>query len=134
MTDVRESDFHRSRRMWAVVAGTLLLANREDPRSHFEWLCELLGPEKGKEAFATSTRGYIKDRVLAAYKPCGGDDFSRWVDKDSMVLAYGVLGGAFMIEEFWLGVRNPGQPGQQWDPVCRVREDQLHLYLQQRPA
>lgn len=124
------NEFHRSRRMWAVVDGTLLLAGVEDSRSHYEWLCSLLG-ERGAEALKISTRGYIKDGVLAAYKPCAGDDFSRWVDRDSMILAYGVLGGAFKITEFWLGVRNPGQPGGQWEPVCRADEDKIALYLKQ---
>ena len=121
-------EFRRSRRMWAVVDGTLLLAGADDPRSHYEWLRSLLG-ERGAEAYKTSTRGYVKDGVMAAYKPHAGDDFSRWVDKAAMILAYGVLGGAFRIEEFWLGVRNPGRPGGQWDPVCRVPEGWLNEYL-----
>lgn len=133
MTNLGETEFHKSRRMWAVVDGTLLLAGAEDPRSHYEWFLSLLG-ERGAEAFKISTRGYVKDGVMAAYKPCAGDDFSRWVDKDSVIIAYGVLGGAFQIDEFWLGVRNPGQPGQQWEPVCRVQEHQVHRYLEQRPA
>lgn len=124
------NEFHRSRRMWAVVDGALLLAGVEDPRSHYEWLRSLLG-ERGAEAFKTSTRGYIKDGVMVAYKSCAGDDFSRWVDRDSMILAYGVLGGTFKITEFWLGVRNPGQPCGQWEPVCRADEDKIALYLKQ---
>jgi len=63
-------DFHKSRRMFCIHEGKILVSPPKSPLSHREWFTNL-----GLDAQKTideSVRGFIDDRGLFFYK---GDDF-----------------------------------------------------------
>jgi hypothetical protein len=70
------SDFHRSRRMFCINDGEVLVGPQNSPLSHKEWLTTL-GYDSEK-LIEESVRGFADDRGLFFYK---GTDFK--VDRDT---------------------------------------------------
>lgn len=105
--------FHRARRMWAVIEGTVLIAPPDCPLSHVEWLAALCGWHKAERYLIHATRGYVLAMVLRAY--CG-DDFSPAVNMDDVFTAFRSLSWVVPIQWIAFGaVRDDGVV--QWPPA-----------------
>lgn len=131
-TFTNEADFHRARRMFAVTDHGVQVAEPGDVRAHYEWLCSWFGPEATAAHFASTTRGYVLDGVLAAYK---GHDFSRWVEYADVLLALDEMEKhCGPIERVWLGARR-GEPGvQPWNPVVDCDAAEFRAMMATRKA
>lgn len=64
-------DFHKTRRMFCIHNGKILLAPENSPLSHSEWFAKL-GLDVQK-AIKESVRGFVDERGLFFYK---GEDFN----------------------------------------------------------
>lgn len=83
-----EQEFHKARRMFIVIDGTVLVAPAGDGRTHYEWVASLIQQPHTSEIIGRSTRGYVINGRLVAYI---GQDFDRWVDRKAVVAAYDVF-------------------------------------------
>ncbi len=120
-------EFHTRRRMWAATNHGVLIAAEGDPRTHIEWLSGHFGSEAALKFFPQTTRGYVLDGRLVAYRPSNGDDFSRWVDKAEVLKAldeFAKLG--VEIHTVGLGVRASGTE-QPWPTVAEASADKFRL-------
>ncbi len=129
-----EDDFHRARRMFAVIDGTVLVAPAGLPLTHRQWLQGFFSPGPAALFPATTadlafaawfgrlTRGYTLGSVLVAYR---GDAMSR-PDMHDVVLAAAVLDPAGdRLTEIGLGVVMGCGGGQPWAPKRRVPADRF---------
>lgn len=116
-----EEEFHRRRRMFAVRAGTVLVAPPETVESHAEWLYSLLGVDAGRAAMADWVRGYVLEGGLVAYK---GDDFSHRLDLADVAAAVRLFAerrtaaGGMGLD--WVGLGAKPGTGQPWQPRVRL--------------
>lgn len=116
-----EVEFHRRRRMFAVRAGTVLVAPPGTAESHTEWLYGLLGVDAGRVAMADWVRGYALEGGLVAYK---GDDFSHRLDLADVAAAVRLFAerrtpaGAMGLD--WVGLGAVPGTGQPWRPRVRL--------------
>jgi hypothetical protein len=108
--------YHRSRRMFAVVMGTVLVAPEGCLQGHREWLMLVCGWQLGWAAYNEQPRGNVKDGLLMMYG--GGDDHHDDVHKADVRAALNVLGKMYEIEEVGLGAV-VGSPGEVWPPRRR---------------
>lgn len=73
-----EKEFNSKRRMFAFVAGRLLVASPGDTRSHREWLAHAAGVPVDDEFLENNVRGFYLEPSLVLYKRTEGDDFSHF--------------------------------------------------------
>jgi hypothetical protein len=122
-----EREFHAARRMFAVTDHGVLVAEAGDLRTHYEWLSSHFGDAPVERYFAETTRGYVLDGVLCAYK---GQDFSRWVKYGDVVLALDEMEKhCGPIERVWLGVRRGKHDSQPWPPVVDADAGEFRSYV-----
>lgn len=90
-------EFHKARRMFAVVGETVLVAPPESPLTHRQWLTDLFGGEVAERILYGNVRGYVLRDCLVAYQSRpqtdeGRDEFSDAVDLRTVLRAYTVMG------------------------------------------
>ena len=107
--EMTEQEFHSARQMFFVKDGTVLIAPKGYPYTHFEWLVGLFGStEVAHEWIANYVRGYVYDKRFVAYT---GTDFSHRVNHKDVAIALKAFQG---IEEVGFGViKGTTQP---WEP------------------
>jgi hypothetical protein len=99
-------DFHRQRRMFFVIQGSLLLPAGGSPLSHSAWLALFMGKAKAERHLADCTRGYCLDGELRAYR---GPDFSHEVHAPDVFLAMMAFQGMMPVHTIGFGaVQDPG--------------------------
>lgn len=103
--------FHKQRRMFIVVDGTVLVAPKNDPRTHEQWLTETVGETKARVWIASCTRGYVLRDLLVAYV---GDSFSEEVNEQSLWSAVRLFQDTQGIKRIGKGV-TPSE-NQPWPP------------------
>jgi hypothetical protein len=77
--------FHKARRMFAVINGTVLIAPAGLAESHAEWLGTLCGRDRADRYLDHYVRGYVLGLELRAYV---GRDFSPNVNAEDVYLAF----------------------------------------------
>jgi len=76
-------DFHRNRRMFAIVAGDVIIGPKDSPMSHSEWFESI-----GKDAEKTENecvRGFADERGLFFYR---GKKFDATEDDEKELVAH----------------------------------------------
>jgi hypothetical protein len=78
-----EEEFHRQRRMFAIVDGKLEIAEPGDHRDHQSWFRDMCWTDPrlntGHDKFMEDTvRGFVDDRGLFAYRQAKGNPFSHF--------------------------------------------------------
>jgi hypothetical protein len=76
-------DFHKTRRMYCIHNGKILLAPENSPLSHSEWFAKL-GLDVRK-AIRESVRGFVDERGLFFYK---GEDFKVDLETEKTFLRH----------------------------------------------
>lgn len=102
-------EFHKARRMFVLACRTLILAPKNDERTHHAWLTDLFGVTPATWLIQNCTRGYILNGRMMCYK---GIDFSAEVDKSDVKYLFEEM--PERIAEIGLGAV-PG-PNQPWEP------------------
>lgn len=122
-----EKEFHKARRMWAVVDGKLLVAAPGDGRTHYEWLLSVVPAGELGPHWPDLTRGYVLNGRLVAYK---GDTFSRWVNQADVVVALdGMRAACGPIDRVCLGVRVGRADEQPWPVQTEGDADQYREFV-----
>jgi hypothetical protein len=99
-------EFHRARRMFAILSGTVLIARPGMVESHLEWLSGLCGCARAERLLTHSVRGYVLDGELRAY---AGPEFSGDVNPDDAFAAFLALQGVVPLQWIAFGaVKAPG--------------------------
>lgn len=80
-----EEKFHSERRMFIIIKGELLIASKNIPLSHWEWV-ESENITKNKDIFNESVRGFIDSEGIYFYK---GENFS--IDKKGEIIFFDKL-------------------------------------------
>ena len=125
-----EREFHQSRRMWAVVCGVTLTADRGDHRSHREWLTDLLGGRQVADYWSDIVRGYAFRGKLAAYR---GDDFSRYVNLREVVRSLDRMAElGELVDTVGLGVRAGGVE-QPWATIVDATAEEFRRHVMGEP-
>jgi hypothetical protein len=110
------TEFHASRRMFAIIEGCPLIAQAGDTRGHGEWLVALFGLRRGREIYREAVRGYYRNGELFVYT----DTDYRVATRSALVVSgLCLVGEALRIPhdtKVHSGVR-PGLVGVRWEPI-----------------
>jgi hypothetical protein len=112
-------EFHKARRMFAVVGGAVLVGPVEDERSHLEWLTDLCGPEAAAAIILKATRGFLHRAELRLYR---GPDFDPFVPADDVALALQFLSAVSTVNRIAFGAAPPDDPAVQPWPFLHARD------------
>lgn len=125
-----EFEFHTSRRMFAVTDHGTFVAEEGDSRTHYEWLVSRLGAGPVESRFKDTTRGYVLDRRLVAYK---GNEFSRWVDWRDVIKALDELDRlGIEVDRVGLGIRTGAENQQPWPVLIETSVEQFRTEFSRR--
>lgn len=112
-----EIEFHKSRQMFFCRNGTIIIAPKGLPCSHYEWMGQMVDHQDMGQLYATETRGYVLGNKLVAYV---GEDFKKYVNHYQLVevveLFHKITPGG--ITTVGLGA-TPG-PTQPWQPQIEM--------------
>lgn len=129
-----EAEFHKARRMFAVIDGTLLVAPPDHGCTHYEWFRSLLDHRVLAHAMANCARGYVLDDHIRAYQ---GVDFSARLHHPTLLTAVnmleamyrcqGVLGGP--LHTIGFGAVDPGDSSQPWPAKRTMTIDNYRIVV-----
>jgi len=106
-----EQEFHSARQMFFVKDGTVLVAPKGYPYTHFEWIASTFGTEAAHDWIENRVRGYVHNERLVAYT---GTDFSHRLNQKDVLAAVNFFEKTEEIKEVGFGaVKGTTQP---WEP------------------
>jgi hypothetical protein len=80
-------EFHARRQMFLVLRDGPVFAEPGDPRTHWQWLKDILGVEPEYARWTNTTRGYVLDTLVVLYR----GNFLPDVDPDDVLAVLGEL-------------------------------------------
>jgi len=114
-------EFHRQRRMFAVVKGAMIFAREDDERDHRTWARH----DGWEKDFESATRGFVDPTGIYVYRGSHyGECFGAESDLAEHADLLSFLANDKLDTPIWNGMQ-PGATGERWKPIkklCTVGE------------